>query len=129
ESKRIDARQRQIEDERIGAHATDADEGFERIREGGDFEAASERTPHCGEHARVGVEHGNFRLAASQQLRNRVPVLVEKVQDIEPPEAKVPARGPKMPNFAFFDPIVDGFEVDVAEAGKLAGGKKLRRGG
>src|SRR5262249_6028815 len=81
---------------------------------------------NAGQDVRVVVDDDHFGSSDAEQLRDRVPVLAKEIEDVQPTEAKVPAGGAKMSNLPLVSPIVDGLEVDLAEARKLTDRKDLR---
>jgi coproporphyrinogen III oxidase len=83
---------------------------------------------HRGEARGIGgifFDDMDGRTTLTQDVRNRIPVLAQEVEHVDTAEAKMSPRRAKVPDLATIGPVVDRFEVDLAEPGNLRGGEQL----
>lgn len=106
-------------------HRSDGDEGIEGVFKTSQIKARTEGALQAAEGFWFMVDDQNPSLRHTQRQRDRVSEPTEKIDQVETSEAKVSAWGAEVLDGAFVRPVVDGFQVDLAECRNLGGGEKL----
>ncbi len=92
------------------------------------LEALRQSAAEVGQHLRILVDEDDLGLAHPQLLRDRVTVLPQEIEHVEPAEAEVPARRAEVPDLSLVCPVVDRLQIYLAEARDVARREELGLG-
>jgi hypothetical protein len=115
----VERRHADVEHDRVRRVRARGDEGVEGILEPLDLEALGQRALGGGDPLGVVVDQEDAGPAREQDLGDRVAVAPKEVEDVDSLEAQVAPGRAEVADLAALAPVVDGLEVDLAEARDL----------